>query len=1237
MVKKSGNYILFLALIIFTLTFIVDFAGRKIIDQVWHNKLVSNIENQVFDFEKKFSKLSVKLNDNFQKSGTTPPFNQITHYCGLRQLSLYIFNNNELLTWTDNMVLPFKPNPAEYGMFTSKVLNNGLYLYYSNKIDTLSYVILTPIKYNFPVENKYLENKIILNEKANGYFDIILSGEENNGISVYSSDNHYLFSLVPLDKQFPLRILAFFYVLSFILIFGWIHSIVGKLIKKNKIIQALIILLASYTVIYVFWKIIRYPKVIFNLELFSSNYYASSTLLSSLGDLVIFVFLLGSLLYFFINYFNLKKFKSKIVNKITILLLISMLLFSVLGLNYLIQGLIINSNISFDITNFYSLNFFSLLGFAIISTLVFYYLLISFKINELLDILTPLLNRKFLYITTVSIIFSLVLYLTGNFSFVFLIFPLLILIVFYFYQKEKAKSNYFFNYLLLILLISSVFTGIKINQFNHQKELDFKKLLAAQLLTEGDAVAEYLFNDLYEKILEDKFIKNFYQNPVLIKTYLSRRIEELYFTGYFNKYEIDIYTYSADGSPYKGNYDVPITYFTEIKKDQLKPVISNNLFFIENASGVPAYLAYIEIFKNGQHLGYLIIKLKQKIYFEESVYPELLLEGKELHRDIDDNRISYAVYSNKQITTQKGEYAYPHHLKYNILYPEPYHIMHDGDYLHMLHQLNPETFIVLTSKNKGYFYHLAVISAWFVFFALIALLFSLIRSLKINNILNLKSFWYIINPANINPLSNLLFRTKVQFSIIFAVLLALFVIGYSTINYLISDFNENEQNDLWKKSRLVLDRLQSKFNENPAIFSYNDELLDVTVKNLADVFRTDINLYSAKGNLITSSQMPIFESGVISTKMTPEAFYEMGILKQSHYLTTEQISKLVYLASYLPVRNNRNELVAILQLPYFAKQAELESQVSTLLSTLTNLYVFLFLLVSLVSIAISNTLTRPLKLIRDKLRKTEIGKINEPINWKGNDEIGQLIQEYNLMLNELEKSAENLARSEREGAWREMAKQVAHEIKNPLTPMKLNIQHIQKAWKENDPELNNKFEKVTTILIDQIESLSQIATEFSAFAQMPSGKPEEVNITEVITNISRLYEQSSKANIIANFEKNTTATVFIDKDQLSRVFNNILKNAIQSIPENETGEIRISINLNKDQVTTEVKDNGKGIPDEIKDKIFSPNFSTKSSGMGMGLAICNKIITQAKGHIDFETIKGEGTSIYISLPLYNKP
>lgn len=302
------------------------------------------------------------------------------------------------------------------------------------------------------------------------------------------------------------------------------------------------------------------------------------------------------------------------------------------------------------------------------------------------------------------------------------------------------------------------------------------------------------------------------------------------------------------------------------------------------------------------------------------------------------------------------------------------------------------------------------------------------------------------------------------------------------------------------------------------------------------------------------------------------------------------------------------------------------------LGSLLNVYFFLFILSGTLAFAFSDGMTQPLVRIRESLNKVRLGKENEPIEWEHDDELGELIRDYNRIIKEIDDSAKLLAITEREVAWREMAKQVAHEIKNPLTPMKLSIQHLQFASKRGGDNLESLIERTSNTLIEQIDNLSRIASEFSTFAKMPEARNEKINLNELISRAHDLFRNRDDMDISLTVPIDEIY-VYADKNYLIRVLTNLVKNSIQAIPIERRGEIKIKLYRKAEFAYMKVTDNGTGIPDEMKEKVFKPNFTSKNSGTGLGLAICHNIVESFHGRIYFETELDKGTSFFVELPL----
>ena len=426
--------------------------------------------------------------------------------------------------------------------------------------------------------------------------------------------------------------------------------------------------------------------------------------------------------------------------------------------------------------------------------------------------------------------------------------------------------------------------------------------------------------------------------------------------------------------------------------------------------------------------------------------------------------------------------------------------------------------------------------------------------------------------------------------------------------------------------------VESEFIDKNLTEANLTEETTLNFSRISNTLSSDFNLYDKNGRLIYSTQPKIFDKEIISRLMNRSAFDQLKNYQANGFIHDEKIGLLEYTSAYETIMNKDNKVAAYINLPYFARQNELKKEISGFLVTLINIYVLLFGIAIVITFIISNRLVKPLNLIQQKLARVKLDSSNDLLEWEGGDEIGSLVNEYNKMVNKLAKSADALAQSERETAWREMAKQVAHEIKNPLTPMKLSMQHLARAWKEKNSNFENIFEKVSRTMIEQIDSLSRIATEFSNFAKMPKGNFEKIDLIKSIQSNIDLY--SEVRNVDFEFNKSNIdaeAIVNGDWEQTLRAFGNLIKNAVQAIPENQQGLITIHLTKEHKQFYISITDNGKGITEEAKQKIFTPNFTTKSGGTGLGLAMVKSIVENMQGKISFESEYGKGTTFKIEL------
>jgi signal transduction histidine kinase len=405
------------------------------------------------------------------------------------------------------------------------------------------------------------------------------------------------------------------------------------------------------------------------------------------------------------------------------------------------------------------------------------------------------------------------------------------------------------------------------------------------------------------------------------------------------------------------------------------------------------------------------------------------------------------------------------------------------------------------------------------------------------------------------------------------------------------------------------------------------------IHELSDIHNVEINIYSLNGNLLKSSKA----SFSVDSISPPIPKYIIKLVQSSiekRYVDIKSVDGIKNRSSYTQIKDDKFKPLGILNLPYVDDDSFYENEIQEFLIRLSQVYFFMLIIAFALAYFLASYITQSLKTISDKINETSLNQKNEKIVIEANSrEINSLIKAYNAMVDKLEESATMLAQSEREQAWREMAKQVAHEIKNPLTPMRLTVQSFERKFNPEDPDLKQKLNDYTKTLIQQIDTMTSVASAFSNFASMPAQQNETLNVVEVVEFSLDIFNEE-----YITFESNEEEIITIlDRTQLIRIITNLVKNAIQAIPEEQTEKsILVVVKREENNVNITVKDNGIGIELEYIEHIFEPKFTTKTSGMGLGLGIIKNIIENYKGTITFETEFGKGTTFKVSLPIIEK-
>jgi signal transduction histidine kinase len=411
-------------------------------------------------------------------------------------------------------------------------------------------------------------------------------------------------------------------------------------------------------------------------------------------------------------------------------------------------------------------------------------------------------------------------------------------------------------------------------------------------------------------------------------------------------------------------------------------------------------------------------------------------------------------------------------------------------------------------------------------------------------------------------------------------------------------------------------------------------LLGDKVCELSEINNLFITIYDLNGRYLVSMNTDTAEANKIPMQLSQELTSQIITSTKKRAVILPSETNPTHNLAYWCFSDDYGKPLALVGMLYEKNEVE-KTKLWNFMKEIGTTYIVLFIIAAGIAFLITRDFTKSLSKLSESINHLKLGKKNEPLEWKSNDEIGQLIQEYNRMLFQLGASADKLAQQERETAWREMAQQVAHEIKNPLTPMKLRLQHLQRSWQDNPEEFQTRLNDFVQSMTDQIDTLSHIAQEFSNFAKMPQSKNERLNLQDIVKSVITTFENDNQS---ISFFQNKTESAFIngDKSHVIRVLNNLITNAIQSIPTERSKKISLTLRFSDNYVVIKITDNGSGISPEISKRIFMPNFTTRSTGSGLGLAMVKSIVTQMSGNVAFRTQVGKGSSFFVILPLDQK-
>ncbi|MDR2853946.1 MAG: HAMP domain-containing histidine kinase [Prevotellaceae bacterium] len=1120
---------------------------------------------------------------------------------GNEEIYYYVYEKNQLVFWTTNLIAPSNGIDFQENTTNHIKLPNNCCVYICKAFGEMKIVALIVVKYTYIAETEILKNHFV-RDFHTGSNIVITPGNASDNYAVSSADGHYLFSLNSKSKSVYGNVwlyAAYFAFLTFFVLFFIIYALIPKLVGKETFslkmfaVWAITVGVGIFVLLYC-----NIPKGYFKSAGELSAGYAVCGFISTLEHFIVFTLYCVSTIYMYQS----TSVERRVAAKKWVKIVLQFVFFAYFVLFfYFLQNIVAHSTNDLSILNIDDLNY---------SKVCFHILIFLWGLGTVSLFSSTfrwMINKKndYIFVVLTNFVFLLLLFVVA-----FVFFPdiwlqiilsyagllAVFLLTVHYYNRFFPYSNFLNSAYIAVMTMMVVF-NVFIFEKSHRNEFF---LHLAENIVNGNSEENILTNaqlvDLDAKLKNDSvLIELIAQNDANSILAAEDYIEAYYSNNILTNYESKIFVYKADAD----NIKLLREYGTQIAQ--------TDFYRFSTPQSANAFVGIFSL--PHQDLAF-VLNLEQTYDFRSYSFPNLLIDHNE--DEHSQQRIATAKYHNGNLADSEGRYIYPPTSRW---FPTVYNDWESFSYngkKHYLLRTAENTVAVITDLRSHSF------QAYLVYFFYLFLAYFL-------------AFWLCAQVVAVYSHRRLTMNIITRFQYLFFTLFLLCFLGVFIVS---SDFLKNRYRTqkietINEKATYIQKILQEKYFYVSDLNNSYSTNLTAELQDLSYTFQTDIHVYDNSGMLISTTQPLMFSKNLISRRISPKIYFT----NKNNLNENAQIGQLNYMVTHSEFFNGDNLQIGYISVPQYFSEIDLKAETQNYLYFIIHLYVIAFVLSLIVSNIIRQRLYAPLQNLEKKLGKMRIGQHNEKIEYNGNDEIKQLVNQYNHAVDELERSAQLLKQSERESAWQLMARQIAHEINNPLTPMKLSLQHLQRMKTLNNEQFDTYFDKSTKILVEQIDNLSRIAGTFSNFAKIPEAKFETTNLTEKLASVVELFCNNNEQVQVDFIYPQHEVFVFADPEQLTQVFNNLLKNAIQAIPKaQKIKTVSVVLTENAEYVKIDVTDNGMGISDDVADKLFVPSFTTKSTGTGLGLAISKNIVETAGGIIHFTSKKGKGATFTVELP-----
>ncbi len=1150
--------------------------------------------------------------------------------------------DDSLVFWTNNRAIPDAKTFAKWqrGPFQPSIqqLLSGSYEVLRQPFDNLTAYTLIPVKYAFSATDHVGNQAFPANPTVPKGLDL---SETPTEFAIKSKDGQpigHLKSSGTIDYRPYLNIKFWLYLAALVSFFVFINTASRMLAEKYQAATGAMLLIPVVgSIIYLNQKM-DFTRRFEGMDLFARTFKAPF-LSNSIGDMLLNIGILLWLMVFFHRNFRVRgyrnlpigmRFAVSVGNYMSVVV-------SILISAWIFRELVFSSNISFDFSNVFNLDVYSVM--AIVGVIFLLMAMFLFSHRMVISVFSADLSRAqrtMASVVAVAIAAPIMWKFKQDLDvdpWIMIAFSLIYSMAFDYFVAQKTNKM---TWAIAWLFVFSWFTTILLFKYNDIKDLNSRKIYSAIIASDRDSLAEVQLEQFRNELRTTPGFANMfspYRFPTgkdSLKVFLNKGFYRQRYL--FQHYRYEIAAFDSDKIP----AIVPQGFTSWTSLDTFwsnsRAVMGDDLRLYKGEKGATSYLMRIPIAPQNDTAHplnlYFIVNRERRtptnvfahLFFNQP-YKNLVLLP----------RYQYAIFKNDARLEEVGKLS--DYTTQTDSFPKSpgefkrYKQRSDDRDVLSYRGTDNETVVILSRKTGGLGKQMYLFSSIFATLSIFMILLAGINSFA--HFLP-EYFQFYLTPKG--SLSR-----RIQFWMGSVIIGSFAIIGYLTYTNFENASRENIKEQLNKSTSAMISQIEQNAEKWNIEGNKTTKSLELSIDSLAKIHSIDVNLYNLDGRLIFTSQPELRQLGAVSPIMSSHALYALKHQNLSEKVDEEHTGSFEYSTDYLPLLGKNRQVAAYIGVPYYLKGSGIRTDVSDFIGKLLTLYVFLLLAAAIIASEVSKSIAKPIKELGDRMESMKLEEKNESVYIKGQDdleELRSLVGEFNRMIDKIEESKGLLARSEREGAWRKMARQVAHEIRNPLTTMKLSMQQLERSVAIDPNNFEANLRKTSNRMITQIDDLAEIAGDFYLYAEINNPPKNDVHLNNVVESVFDLFGGHDNADMSLDQQpEGQKFHVLGGNSHLGRVFKNLILNGLQAVPHGQRGKIDVSIYEKDEMVVVKVADNGGGVPLEIRDKIFEPNFTTKSSGTGLGLPICKSIIDALDGKMYFEVRENEGTDFFIELPV----